>query len=318
MKKVLISYQIPKEGLVELLEENGFQVDFPENTFFTREELVNRIPDYDALLSVFVKEVDKEIIRAGKKLKIISNYGVGFNNVDIEEARKQNIAVTNTPQSVCEPTAELAFGLLLSTMRNISGANVLLQQDVNFKWGIMENLGNTLVGKQLGIIGMGNIGKAVARRAVASGMRIVYHNRNRLPLEIEQKYNAKYLSFEELLETSDAVSLNMPLTDETYHLIDAEALKKMKKTAFLVNTARGQVVDEQALLEALKNKEIAGAGLDVFENEPHIPEDFLKMPNVTLTPHTGSATFEDRILTGKEAAENIIAFFEGKPQNVVN
>lgn len=317
MKKVLVTYQIPKEGL-QCLKEKGYQVDFPEKTFLTKEDLMKQISEYDALLSMFVAPVDKEIIEAAEKLKIISNYGVGYNNIDVLVAREKGITVTNTPQSVCEPTAELAFGLLLATMRNISGANLGLRQNPDFKWGVMENLGNTLVGKRLGILGMGNIGRAIARRGIAFGMEIVYHNRSRLSTEIEQQYNAKYLSFEELLQTSDALSLNVPLTEETYHLIDAKSLKMMKRSAFLVNTARGAVIDEKALIEALETGIIAGAGLDVFEEEPHISEALLKMKNVTLTPHTGSATFEDRILTGREAAENIIAFFEGNPQNIVN
>lgn len=317
MKKVLVTYDIPKQGL-EVLEEKGYQVDFPKTVSFTKEELIEKLPDYDALLSVFVKEVDEEIIQAGKNLKIISNYGVGYNNIDIEAAKKRNIAVTNTPDSVCEPTAELAFGLLLGTMRNISGANLGLRHDAKFKWGIMENLGNTLVGKQLGIIGMGNIGRAIARRAIASGMQIVYHNRTRLDKEIEAQYGAKYLPLEELLRTSDAISLNVPLTDATHHLLSKDSFAMMKNSAFIVNTARGQVIDQGALIEALQSKQIAGAGLDVFEDEPHIPEALLEMPNVTLTPHTGSATFEDRILTGKEAAENILNFFEGNPKNIVN
>lgn len=317
MKRVLVTYQIPKQGL-EILTEKGYQVDFPEELSFTKDQLIERLPDYDALLSVFVREVDKDMIRAGKNLQIISNYGVGYNNIDVEAAREQNIAVTNTPESVCEPTAELAFGSLVATMRTISAANLGLRYDADFKWGIMENLGNTLVGKRLGIIGMGNIGQSIARRAIAFGMQVVYHNRSRLAKEIEAQYAAQYVSFEELLQTSDAISLNVPLTEETHHLINAEALQMMKNTAFLVNTARGPVVDEKALIKALQDKQIAGAALDVFEEEPHIPEALLKMPNVTLTPHTGSASFEDRILTGKEAAENIIAFFEGKPQNIVN
>lgn len=317
MKKVLVTYQIPRKGL-QVLEEKGFQVDFPVQTFFTKEELLTKLPDYDALLAVFVKEVDKEIIEAGKHLKIISNYGVGYNNIDIAVARAQNIAVTNTPESVCEPTAELAFGLLLATMRNISGANLRLRQDADFKWGIMENLGYTLRNKRLGIVGMGNIGQAIARRALAFGMEVVYHNRNRLDTTIEDRYKTRYVSLEELLQTSDAVSLNVPLTEDTHHMINADALEMMKNTAFLVNTARGSVVDEKALVHALQAGKIAGAGLDVFEEEPHITKSLLEMKNVTLTPHTGSATFEDRILTGKEAAENIIAFFEGNPQNVVN
>lgn len=317
MKKVLVAYQIPKEGL-RCLEEKGYQVDFPEKTFLTKQDLMTRISQYDALLSMFVAPIDKDIIAAGKNLKIISNYGVGYNNIDILTARQKGIAVSNTPQSVCEPTAELAFGLLLATMRNISGANLGLRQNPDFKWGVMENLGNTLMGKRLGIVGMGNIGQAIARRALAFGMEVVYYNRSRLSPEIEQRYEAKYLSFENLLRTSDAISLNVPLTEATHHLIDANALEMMKESAFLVNTARGPVIDENALVEALQLGKIAGAGLDVFEEEPHISMALLGMQNVTLTPHTGSATFEDRILTGREAAENIIAFFEGNPQNIVN
>ncbi len=317
MKKVLVAYNIPKEGL-RVLEEKGYRVDYPSGECFTKEELLAKIPDYDALLSIFVRKVDADIIKAGKKLQIISNYGVGYDNIDIKMARECGISVTNTPVSVCEPTAELAFGLLLATMRNISGANVQLRQNPAFKWGVMENLGYTLMGKKLGIIGMGAIGRAVARRAIASGMQILYHNRTRLSEDLEKQYNATYLSLEELLKTADTVSLNVPFTEQTRHLIDKTALKMMKKTAFLVNTARGAVVDEKALIEALENGEIAGAGLDVFEHEPIISKELFNMANVTLTPHTGSATFEDRIKTGLEAAENIIAFFEGNPKNVIN
>lgn len=317
MRKILVTYRIPKEGL-QKLEEKGYEVHYPQNEFLTKEELVEAIPEYDALLSVFVKQVDKDVIKAGKKLKLISNYGVGYNNIDIECATKQGIAVTNTPDSVCESTAEIAFGLLLATMRNISGSNLGLRYEKDFKWGIMENLGYTMVGKQLGVIGMGNIGQAVARRALAFGMSIVYHNRRRLPAEIEQKYNAKYVPLEELLRTSDAVSLNMPLTSETHHLMDATAFQMMKKTAFLVNTARGSVVNEQDLIAALQQGTIAGAGLDVFENEPHISKELLTMKNVTLTAHMGSSTHKDRVLIGVEASENIISFFEGNPKNVVN
>lgn len=317
MKKVLIAYRIPKEG-IRLLEDKGYHVYYPEKESFSKEELLTLLPDCDALLSIFTLPIDKEVIVAARKLKIISNYGVGYNNIDVEEATRQGVVVTNTPKSVCESTAELAFGLLLDTMRNISKMNLGLRFDPDFSWGVMKNLGYTLYGKQLGIIGMGSIGQAIARRAVSFGMSVAYYNRSRLSEKIEQRYNATYMDFEGLLKTSDAISLNIPLTVETHHLIGAKALGLMKKTAFLINTARGAVVNESELIEALQQGVIAGAGLDVFENEPCIPKSLLEMPQVTLTPHVGSGTFQGRIEIGEEASRNIVSFFEGTPLNVVN
>lgn len=317
MKKVLIQYQIPKEGLQPLYDA-GFELHYPTKSIYKEEDLLPLVADFDVLISSLPVPITDKVLYAGKKLQLISNYGVGYNNVPIEKARELGIAVTNTPISVCEPTAELAMGLLVATMRNITQNNLQLREDINFRWGNTQNLATSLMGKQLGIIGMGRIGRAIARRAIAFGMKIVYHNRNRLDTVTEKQYNAQYMSFEELLQTSDAVSLNMPLTMETEHLIGEKEFQMMKTSAYLLNTARGSVVDEQAMIKALQNNEIAGAGLDVFENEPHIPKELLEMKNVTLTPHVGIFTYEDRIKTGIEASENIILFFEGKPQNIVN
>ncbi len=317
MKKVLVNYQIPRAGLVEL--EKRYEVYYPSEMQIPREKLLTLIPEYDALLSIFNEPIDLEVFRAGKKLKVVSNYGVGYNNIDIQAANKHNVLVCNTPVSVCEPTAELAFGHLVATMRNISGCNTNMRSNPNFKWGVMENLGYGLMGKTLGIIGMGNIGKAVARRAKAFGMNIIYHNRNRMETATELQYEATYVPFEQLLRESDAVTLHTPLTQDTTQLIGAKELALMKPTAFLINTARGAIVDEQALVTALKSGLLAGAGLDVFEKEPSVHPELLQLPNVTLTAHLGSSTHQARIAVAVEAAQNIVHYFEtGKPLNHVN
>jgi glyoxylate reductase len=309
--KILIAYAIPREGLSQL--EQHFDLIYPDKEFFTTEELIERIPDCVALLSIFNRAVPKEVIEAGTHLKVISNYGVGFNNIDLAAANKKNVVVCNTPDAVCEPTAELCLALMLSLSRKVAECHHGLISNPDFEWGVMKNLGNTLRGKTLGIIGMGKIGLSVAEKALAFGMNIVYHNRK------EKNVAYSYLSLEELLEQSDVISLNCPLTDDTHHLIGSEELKKMKKSAFLINTARGPVVDEQALVDGLKSKEIAGAALDVFEEEPKIHPDLLKMKNVVLVPHIGTATYETRIEMGQEASRNIISYLvDGIEKNRVN
>jgi len=207
--------------------------------------------------------------------------------------------------------------LMLDAARRITECDRKLH-DKSLVWGPFNDMGVNLYGKTLGIIGMGRIGQAVARRAVAFGMKVVYHNRRKLPQTIEAKYGATYLPLDELYAVADFVSLNAPLTDETYHLIDAHAFSLMKKNCILVNTARGPEVDEKALAEALRTKRILGAGLDVYEYEPQISEGLLSLPNVVLTPHKGTATMEGRIAMAKYAAQNIMSFFEGKPFARVN
>ncbi len=317
MKKILVSYQIPKEGLTRLFDK--FHVCYPEKTFYTTSELIELIPEFDGLVSVFTKPVNQKIIEAGKKLRIIGNYGVGFNNIDKEAANSAKIVITNTPDVVTEPTAEMTFGLMLAVARRLSEMDRKLRQPQGLKWGIMENLGLGFSGKTLGIIGMGKIGKAVAKRALAFGMKVVYFSRTRLSLSEEEKYHASYFSMNELLKMSDFISLHTPLTPQTRHLIAEKEIKMMKKTAVLINTARGAVIDENALTKALADKKIYGAGLDVFEKEPEITKDLLALDNVVLAPHIGTGTVETRIEIGKMVSENIIAFFEGKtPPNIVN
>lgn len=305
-KKILITYNLPREGFAELTEH--FELIFPKNASFSKTEVLERMAECDALLSMFNFVIDKEIIDAGKNLKIISNFGVGFNNVDFEYARHKGVMVTNTPDPVVEPTAEMAFALMLATARRVAECDRKLRDAASgLKWGVMENLGVGLHGKTLGIVGLGRIGKSIARRAEAFGMKVVYHNRKET-----EAGNAKYCStLDELLYVSDFVSLNVPLTDETRHLIDADALKKMKPSAILINTARGPVVDELALADALKNRTIRAAGLDVFENEPSVCPQLLALDNVVLAPHNGTATIDARIEMSRFAARNIVNFFDG-------
>ncbi|WP_372751253.1 NAD(P)-dependent oxidoreductase [Labilibaculum sp.] len=313
--KILISYSIPKEGLTEL--EKEFNIIYPEKEVFTDDELIALIPDCIGLLSIFNREVSEELIKAGKNLKIISNYGVGFNNIDLKAATKQGIIVCNTPESVCEPTAELCLALLLSLSRQICTCNTGLKTDPNFEWGVMKNLGNSLRGKTLGIIGMGKIGKSVAEKAMVFGMKIAYHNRKAI---IEAKWeNAIFMDIESLLKQADVISLHCPLTSETHHLLAEKEFVKMKKTAFLINTSRGAVVHEEDLALALEKGEIAGAALDVFENEPHIHPKLLKQEKALVVPHIGTASVESRIEMGLEASANIIQYLKnGIKKNKVN
>lgn len=317
MKRLLVTYAIPSESLNALKER--FEVIVPEEGSFSREEVLRLVPNCEAMLSMFSFKVDREVMDAGKSLKIISNFGVGYNNIDIAYAKERGIVVTNTPDPVVEPTAELAFALMSDLARRVSECDAKLKRrDDGLKWGVMENLGVGLWGKRLGIVGLGNIGKAIARRALVSGMEVVYYNRHPLSWLEEDYLGVSYLPFEELLATSDYLSLNTPLTESTFHLMDQTTIAQMKRGAFLINTARGPVVDEAALVSALRSGHLAGAGLDVYEFEPKITADLLTMDNVVLVPHIGTATMDARIEMGNYAAENVLLFFRGEePLSVV-
>lgn len=308
--KVLVTYKLPKEGLKLLFEKHD--VTYPEKDILTVEEMLKIIHRFDAVVTVFGKPFPDSVMKRGVNLKIISNYGGGVDNINLELARKLRITVTNTPNAVTEPTAELAMGLMLSVMRGISLSDRKLRSQAGLEWGIMKNLGNTLSGKTLGIICMGKIGKAVAGRAISFGMKVYYHNRNKVDTDTEKQLNTSLLSLNNLLEISDVISIHTPLTDETKHLIGTKEFEIMKESVFIINTARGPVIDENALINALKNNEIKGAGLDVFENEPDISPGLLKLDNVVLAPHIGTGTYETRIEIGIVAAKNIIDYFDGK------
>ncbi len=316
-KTILIQYAVPKEGLKALSQ--SFNLIYPEKDCFTHEEMLKNIPNCEALLSIFNQPVNAELIEAGKKLEIISNYGVGYNNIDVEAATKKGIAVCNTPEAVCEPTAELCLSLILSACRRVAECNHRLRKESDFKWGVMLNLGQTLRGKTLGIIGMGKIGKSVAQKAQAFGMKVVYNNRRQLSANVEADLNIDYLGFEDLLKKADFVSLHCPLNESTHHLIGEKELSQMKASAYLINTSRGPVVDEQALADALGNDRIAGAALDVFEDEPKITPQLLTLNNVVLVPHIGTACIETRIEMAEEASQNILDHWEkGRSKNQVN
>jgi glyoxylate reductase len=268
------------------------------------------LADAEVLVSTFDKPVTHEMIASAPHLQLVTNFGVGFNNIDLEACRERGIRVTNTPQPVIEPTAELAFALMHDVARRTAEFDRKLRQGAAEPFGVMNNLSHSLYGKTLGIIGMGRIGQALARRAVASGMRIIYHNRRPLGDEAMRQlgYEASYVTKEELLATADFVSLNLPYTHEVKHLIGAAELKKMKRSAYLINTARGAHVDEQALVKALKEGEIAGAAMDVYEHEPQIHPELLRLDNVVLSPHTGTGTWEGRIAMCENVCDNILTW----------
>ena len=292
----------------------AFTTSLPAEGFARLEQhtLYAPLEEAEVLVSTFDKPVTREMIMSAPHLKLVTNFGVGFNNIDLEACRERGIRVTNTPQPVIEPTAELAFALMHDVARRTAEFDRKLREGKAEPFGVMNNLSHSLYGKTLGIIGMGRIGQAVARRAVASGMRIIYYNRKPLGDEMIRQlgYEAKYISLEELLETSDFVSLNLPYTPEVKHLIGEKELKMMKKSAYLINTARGAHVDEEALVEALKAGEIAGAAMDVYEHEPKIHPELLKLDNVVLSPHTGTGTWEGRIAMCENVCDNILAYLQ--------
>lgn len=308
--RVLISAQLLTEGFSDLTEH--FEVVFPDKEYFSKEEVMSTLSGFDAFVPTFQFKVDKEVIDAAGNLKLIANYGVGYNNIDVEYASKKGIVVTNTPDPVIEPTAEQAFALMLAAARRIAECDRKMRIPKGLKWGVMQNLGQSLYGKTLGIVGMGRIGQALARRALASGMRIVYFNRTRLSTELESNYQAQRMELDDLLKVSDVISLHTPLTEETYHLINRSRLQKMNPTTILVNTARGPVIDESALIEALQKGWINSAALDVYENEPEISPELFKLDNVVLAPHNGTATIDARNDMSRFVSQNIIRFFAGR------
>ena len=310
MKKILVTYDMFREGFTEL--ESKYEVTFPDGRDFTYEEVFEMIPEYDVLCSMFDFPVNKELIDHAPNLNMVANYAVGYNNIDVAYALEKGIVVANTPGPVTAPTADIALGLILDTARRITECDRKLRTlGKDMKVGVLENLGMPITGQTLGIVGMGRIGKALAKRARACGMEIIYHNRRQLCIEDETKLNATYVSFEELLAQSDFVSLNAPYTPETYHMIDESALKQMKPTAILINTGRGPLVDEHALVKALQEGVIYGAGLDMFEFGDYPLPELLEMDNVVLTPHIGTQTTATRIEMARAVSDNVIGFLEG-------
>lgn len=319
MKKVLITMQVPEPVVDELNKD--FEIDYNDSLdFLDREDLIRRAKDANALLVPLSEKIDKEIIEACDNLEIIANFGAGFDNIDIKTAAEKNIVMTNAPAKFStQSTAEIAIGLIIDVMRGITRGEDSLRQG-NFKgWKPTYGLGPSVAGKTLGIFGMGRIGQAVCKRAKALEMNVIYHSRTRLDEQKEKELGATYVSFDELIEKSDVISLNSSYSKDLHHLFDGDTFKRMKDTAYLVNTSRGPIIDEEALVKALAEKTIAGAGLDVYEFEPAVTEGLLKLENVVLSPHLGNATIEAREEMGMIAAKNIGLVLGGeKAINKVN
>ncbi len=316
--KVLVTGRLPEAILADI--ENSCEVEINmENRPLPETEILKRITGKNGMLCMITDTVDKSLLLQAPDLKIIANYGVGFNNIDVAAATELGIPVTNTPGVLTAATADLAFALILATGRRIVEGNRYTRAGRFQYWAPLHFLGSEINGKTLGLVGMGRIGKAVAKRAAGFDMPIVYTSRRRLPVGEEARFQAVYTDMDTLLARSDFVSLHVPLTPETRHLIDARALARMKPTAFLINTSRGPVVDEAALYTALQNGKIQGAGLDVYEHEPAVTPGLLALENVVLLPHVGSATIETRTKMARMAADNLLAGLSGRrPPNCLN
>jgi len=317
-KKVFITSQIPEIG-INLLVKKGFQVEiFSGKNQIKAIELIKRAKDASALITLLSNKIDKEIISHLPQLKIISNYAVGFNNIDVEYAEQKGIIVTNTPDVLTESTADLTLALILACSRRINEGIDLVRKKKFKGWAPKLLLGKELTNKTVGIIGMGRIGSAVAIRAKAFGCKIIYYSNNR-NLSAEKITGAKKVSLSKLMKNSDIISIHIPLNSKTKDLINKEKLELMKKDAIIINTARGEVIDENYLIEMLKSKRIFAAGFDVYQNEPKINPELLKLDNVIALPHIGSATEEARNRMSELVAKNVIAVLSGrKPLTPVN
>jgi glyoxylate reductase len=308
--RIVVTGRIPEAGL-ELLHGAGevwaWNGDDPIPVDVRDEQLA----DADAVVTLLTDRVDDSFLDAAPRLRVVANVAVGYNNIDVPACAERGVVVTNTPGVLTEATADLTMALILMSTRRLGEGERLIRSGEPWKWGMFMLLGSSIHDRRLGIVGMGAIGIAVAERAKAFGMEIVYHNRSEVASEIEQRLAARLVGLDELLATSDVVSLNCPYTPETHHLIDADALRRMRSSAYLVNTARGPIVDEAALVEALQRGEIAGAGLDVFEHEPEVHPGLLELDNAVLVPHLGSATVETRDAMAILAARNVAQVLAG-------
>ena len=307
--KVLVTREIPDAGL-RLLE--GFDVTVLSEKPPERDELLEAVKGAAGILSTVTEKVDAEVMdAAGSGLKVVANMAVGFDNIDLDAARERGVVVTNTPEVLSETTADTAFMLLMAAARRLGEAERLLRSGKWDAWGPKQLVGPDVWGKRLGVVGFGRIGQALARRASGFDMEVAYYDQRRNE-EAERQLGARYLELDELLETCDFVSIHAPFTAETHHLIGAEELAKMKPTSVLVNTSRGPVVDEAALAEALAERRIFAAGLDVYEEEPKVHPRLLELENVVLAPHIGSASIETRDRMAALAAENLVAVLRGE------
>jgi glyoxylate reductase len=305
LASVLLTRRIPSSVLSRLEQAHDVDVHYGD-AGLPRDELLRRVGDKAALITVFTDRIDAELLDAGSRLRVVANVGVGYDHIDVAAAKARGIVVTNTPDVLTEATAELTWALILGIARRVAEGDRLIRAGRWKGWAPDFMIGTELRGKQLGIVGAGRIGRAVAAKAPAFGMTVTFAARGKGPRE------RGTMSFDELLVTSDVVSIHAPLTPETRHLIDRKALVRMKRSALLVNTSRGPLVDEDALAWALGERLIAGAALDVFEREPDVHLALLTMDNVLLVPHVGSATRETRTAMADLAVSNVLAVLAGK------
>lgn len=310
--RVTVSRRLPQAVETRMAELFDVELNFTDAAL-DRDALAKAMADTDVFVPTVTDEIDASLIAgAGEQLKLIANFGTGVDHIDLAAARARGITVTNTPGVLTEDTADLVMALILSVPRRLSEGEKLVRAGAWTGWSPTAMLGHRISGKRLGIVGMGRIGQAVATRARAFGLSIHYHNRHRLPKVVEDQLEATWWpTVDAMLERVDIVSLNCPETAETRHLINAERLRRMQPHAYLINAARGALVDEEALVAALAAGEIAGAGLDVFEDEPAMAPKLLTLPNVVLLPHLGSATFEGRQAMGEKVITNIRVFSDG-------
>ncbi|MEO6124222.1 MAG: D-glycerate dehydrogenase [Ilumatobacteraceae bacterium] len=312
MMRVVVTGRVP-EAAITMLQAEHEVLAWRSETLVSREQLLHRVDGADAILSLLTEKVDAELLAAaGPQLKVVSNVAVGFNNIDVAACRARGVIATNTPGVLTDATADIAMALILMSTRRLAEGERVIRSEQSWQWGMFYMLGTSIQGSRLGVVGMGQIGAALARRAKTFGMTITYSNRSEIAPELADELGCVRLSMEELLRTSDVVSLHCPYNDGTHHLIDAKALAMMKPSAYLINTARGPVVDEGALADALRSGQIAGAGLDVFEKEPEVHADLLGLDNAVLLPHLGSATIETRTAMATLAATNALAVLRGE------
>jgi len=315
--KIFVTRKIPDPGLKILRSKHDIEVN-PHDRVLTKEEIIKGLKGKDGLLCLLTDTIDEEVIRSEPNLKMIASYAVGYDNIDVKTATEQGIPVSNTPGVLTDTTAEMAWALLFSVARRTVTGDSFTRAGKFKGWGPMLMLGQDVTNKTLGIVGAGRIGTVFALKSKGFDMKVLYVS-NHTNQILEKEVNAKKVDLSKLLNESDFISLHVPLTKKTYHLIGERELQMMKKTAILINTSRGSIIDEKALVKALKEKWIFGAGLDVYEHEPEITEDLKKLDNVVLQPHSASATFETRTKMAIMAAENMIVGLKGRiPPNCIN
>lgn len=320
MSKVLIAGRIPEHALT-ILKDAGLDIDVYDDSqsLITKDELIKRVADKDFLITPLSTQVDSDVIDNAPNLKLIANYGAGFNNIDIDYAKSKGIPVTNTPKVSTTSTSEVTCGLIIGLSHRMMEGDTLMRHEGFSGWAPLFFLGHELAGKTLGIIGMGQIGQAVAKRMHAFDMKILYTQRHQLDSETEDALGATFTKFDDIIKNADVITLHLPASPTTHHLIGAEQFKQMKDSAMLINAARGPIIDEAALYYALVNHEIAGAALDVYEKEPEVADGFKALKNVVLTPHIGNATVEARDAMAEIVAKNTVSMDKGnKPNYVVN